>query len=106
MIGKFESNKDLVQELTSSGARRVGAIAAIITNTVSEVAKEIGEFVTDAIEMQEAARAAQRDRAAAARVDEHRPHPDVLIDEPAPRPAADAAQPFIDVTVEEQDSER
>ncbi|WP_280298390.1 hypothetical protein [Nocardia neocaledoniensis] len=61
MIGKFESNKDLVQELTSSGARHVGNIAALITGVVAEVAREIGEFVTDAIEMNEAAAAARRD---------------------------------------------
>ncbi|MFD6393862.1 hypothetical protein [Nocardia sp. NPDC060259] len=61
MIGKFESNKDLVQELTSSGARHVGNIATLITGVVAEVAREIGEFVTDAIEMNEAAAAARRD---------------------------------------------
>lgn len=64
MVGKFESNKDLVQELTASGAQRVGNIAAIITGTVGAVAKEIGEFITDAIEMNEAAAAARRDAAA------------------------------------------
>ncbi|MEV6062378.1 hypothetical protein AB0L62_20445 [Nocardia asteroides] len=61
MVGKFESNKDLVQELTSSGARHVGNIASLITGVVAEVAREIGEFVTDAIEMNEAAAAARRD---------------------------------------------
>ncbi|MFD4428846.1 hypothetical protein [Nocardia sp. NPDC058497] len=61
MIGKFESNKDLVQELTSSGARHVGNIATLITGVVAEVAREIGEFVTDTIEMNEAAAAARRD---------------------------------------------
>lgn len=61
MIGKFESNKDLIQELTSSGARHVGNIASIITGTVAEVTREIGEWVTDAIEMNEAAAAARRD---------------------------------------------
>ena len=34
MISKFESNKDLIQELTSSGARRVGRIAGLIAETV------------------------------------------------------------------------
>ncbi|MRH89287.1 hypothetical protein GFY24_17835 [Nocardia sp. SYP-A9097] len=61
MISKFESNKDLIQELTSSGARHVGAIASIITGTVAEVTKEIGDWITDAIEMREAAAAAQQD---------------------------------------------
>ncbi|MFI5715803.1 hypothetical protein [Nocardia sp. NPDC051750] len=63
MIGKFEANKDLIQELTSSGARRIGNIAGIITGTVAEVTREIGEWVTDAIEMNEAAAAARRDAA-------------------------------------------
>ncbi|MEU4813291.1 hypothetical protein AB0H20_29160 [Nocardia fluminea] len=63
MVGKFESNKDLVQELTSSGAQRVGKIATLVTGTVAEVAREIGEFVTDVIEMREAAAAARRDAA-------------------------------------------
>lgn len=66
MIGKFEANKDLIQELTSSGARRVGNIAGIITGTVAEVTREIGEWITDAIEMNEAAAAARRDAATAA----------------------------------------
>lgn len=63
MVGKFESNKDLVQELTASGAQRVGKIATLITGTVAEVAREIGEFVTDVIEMREAAAAARHDAA-------------------------------------------
>ena len=66
MIGKFESNKDLIQELTSSGARHIGNIAGIITGTVSEVTREIGEWITDAIEMNEAAAAARRDAEEAA----------------------------------------
>ncbi|HLS76119.1 MAG TPA: hypothetical protein VK083_04930 [Nocardia sp.] len=61
MIGKFEANKDLIQELTSSGARHVGNIATIITATVAEVTREIGEWITDAVEMREAAEAARRD---------------------------------------------
>lgn len=64
MIGKFESNKDLIQELTSSGAKHVGNIAGIITGTVAEVTREIGEWITDAIEMNEAAAAARKDAAA------------------------------------------
>ncbi|KZM75627.1 hypothetical protein IU500_25060 [Nocardia terpenica] len=106
MIGKFESNKDLIQELTSSGARHVGNIATIITGTVAEVTREIGEWVTDAIEMREAARAAERDREAAAHVNTGRDDPDVLIDEPKQTPHASAAQPYIDADVEIVDPER
>ncbi|MFE3544361.1 hypothetical protein ACFXK0_15475 [Nocardia sp. NPDC059177] len=81
MIGKFETDKDLVQELTSSGARRVGNIAALITGTVAEVAREIGEFVTDVIEMNEAAAAARRD-AAVEREQRRETEADADVDEP------------------------
>ncbi|WP_433194279.1 hypothetical protein ACQP1G_36800 [Nocardia sp. CA-107356] len=49
--------------MTSSGARHVGNIASIITGTVAEVTREIGEWITDAIEMNEAAAAARKDAA-------------------------------------------
>ncbi|BCK57817.1 hypothetical protein [Nocardia wallacei] len=100
MIGKFESNKDLIQELTSSGARHVGNIASIITGTVAEVTREIGEWVTDAIEMREAAAAAARDQAAAADVNAGRDEPDVLLDEPRQTPHVSTEQPYIDADVE------
>ena len=61
MIGSFESNKDIVQELTESAAHRVGNIATIITDAVKDVTKEIGDWITDGIEMRDAARAARND---------------------------------------------
>lgn len=61
MVGRFESTKDTVQELTESAATRVGNIAQIITGAVAGVAREIGGGVTDAIEMHEAAKRAQED---------------------------------------------
>jgi len=109
MIGKFESNKDLIQELTSSGARHVGNIASIITGTVAEVTREIGDWITDAIEMREAAAAAQRDSAAEDGphvVDAGRHEPDILIDDPAPSARVSADQPYIDADAEIVDPER
>ncbi|WP_024803119.1 hypothetical protein [Nocardia sp. BMG51109] len=100
MIGKFESNKDLIQELTSSGARHVGNIATIITGTVAEVTREVGEWVTDAIEMREAAAAARRDNEAAADVNGGRDESDVLPDESRQTPHVAADQPYIDADVE------
>ncbi|MFE9580484.1 hypothetical protein ACFYO1_29145 [Nocardia sp. NPDC006044] len=97
MIGKFESNKDLIQELTSSGAKHVGNIAGIIAGTVAEVTKEIGEWFTDAIEMKEAAEAARRDAEAGRDLD-------LDLDDdlaPAPKPAAGPAAPFVDAEVVE-----
>lgn len=61
MVGKFERNKDTIQELTESAATHVGAIAGIIAGAVRDVTREVGEWVTDGIEMREAARKAQSD---------------------------------------------
>jgi len=61
MVSEFERNKDTVQELTQSAAERVGNIAKIITGAVTAIAREIGDGVTDAIEMREAARRAEND---------------------------------------------
>lgn len=104
MIGKFESNKDLIQELTSSGAKHVGNIANIITGTVAEVTREIGDWITDAIEMREAAAAAAADaaaqRAAEAEADSEDESEDVA---PQDVPVSDAnltpAAEFIDAEV-------
>ncbi|MEV4125351.1 hypothetical protein [Nocardia sp. NPDC049707] len=101
MIGKFESNKDLIQELTSSGARHVGNIANIIAGTVAEVTREIGEWITDAIEMNEAAAAARKD-AAAQRADE-------LVDDEADVSYDAEVEPstsFVDAEVVEPHSDR
>jgi len=61
MVGRFERNKDTIQEVTESAATRVGAIAGIIADAVRDVTREIGELISDAIEMREAARAARDD---------------------------------------------
>lgn len=89
MISKFESNKDLIQELTSSGARHVGNIASIITGTVAEVTREIGDWITDAIEMREAAAAAEKDAAAQRAADLTDDLDDDVDQTPEPAPAQD-----------------
>ncbi|MPY78175.1 MAG: hypothetical protein GEV04_06700 [Actinophytocola sp.] len=61
MVGEFERKKDTVQELTESAAERVGNIAKIITSAVVDIAREVGDGITDAIEMREAAWRAERD---------------------------------------------
>ncbi len=61
MVGKFERNKDTVQEMTESAAMHVGRIAVIIATAVRDVTREIGDLVTDGIEMREASRRAQHD---------------------------------------------
>lgn len=60
-MGEFERRKDQAQEGIQSGAALVGRVAVIITDAVGSIAREIGDFVTDTIEMSEASRAARRD---------------------------------------------
>lgn len=59
-MGKIERNKDLVQDVVENTARGVGSIASIITGAVADVTREIGDIVTDGLEMREAAKAAKR----------------------------------------------
>lgn len=61
MVGKFERNKDTVQDLTESAATHVGRIAVIIAGAVRDVTREIGDLISDGIEMREASKRAQRD---------------------------------------------
>lgn len=61
MVGRFERNKDTVQELTESAATHVGNITGIITGAVRDVTREIGNWISDGIEMREAARKARLD---------------------------------------------
>ncbi|WP_431309300.1 hypothetical protein [Gordonia sesuvii] len=61
MVDRFERNKDLVQELVESTATHVGRIATIITGAVADVAREVGDLVTDGFEMRDAARRARLD---------------------------------------------
>src|SRR5699024_5331075 len=60
-MGEFERNKDQVQAGIQAGASLVGRITVIITDAVGSIAREVGDFVTEGIEMREAARAARLD---------------------------------------------
>jgi len=57
----LETAKDTVQVLTESAASHIGRIAVIITGAVRDVAREVGDWATDAFEMRDAARRAQSD---------------------------------------------
>ncbi|MEU3270121.1 hypothetical protein ABZ639_04695 [Saccharomonospora sp. NPDC006951] len=61
MVGQFESGKDTVQVLTESAATHVGNIATIVTGAVRDIARETGDWLTDLIEMREAAHRAKAD---------------------------------------------
>ncbi|ASR36191.1 hypothetical protein BAY61_15575 [Prauserella marina] len=61
MVGQFESGKDTVQVLTESAATHVGNIATIVTGAVRDIARETGDWLTELIEMREAANRAKAD---------------------------------------------
>ncbi|MGB3697575.1 MAG: hypothetical protein WBA05_09090 [Gordonia sp. (in: high G+C Gram-positive bacteria)] len=65
MVGRTERTKDLIQDVVENTAHRVGNIASIITTAVADVAREVGDLVTDGFEMREAARNARNDTAPA-----------------------------------------
>ncbi|MGN0101011.1 hypothetical protein [Dietzia sp. CH92] len=60
-MSDFERNKDQVQAGVQAGASLVGRIAVIITDAIGAIAKEVGDFVTEGIEMREAARISRRE---------------------------------------------
>lgn len=60
-MGDFERNKDQVQASVQAGASLVGRVAVIITDAIGSIAREVGDFVTEGIEMREAARTARLD---------------------------------------------
>ena len=60
MVGRAERTKDVAQEMVQSTAMRVGNITTIITTAVVDVAREVGELLTDGFEIRDAARRAGR----------------------------------------------
>ncbi|MFT4125910.1 MAG: hypothetical protein QM662_06730 [Gordonia sp. (in: high G+C Gram-positive bacteria)] len=73
MVDRIERNKDLIQEVVESTAIHVGQIATIITTAVADIAREIGEIISDGFEMREATHRAK--------VDEDRQITDAVADE-------------------------
>ncbi|GAC68553.1 hypothetical protein [Gordonia soli] len=61
MVDRLERNKDIAQEILESTATRVGRIATIITTAVVDVAREVGDLISDGFEMREAAQRARLD---------------------------------------------
>jgi hypothetical protein len=62
MVSGFEAAKDTVQEVTESAATHLGRIGTILTGAVRDVAREVGDWATDVIEMREASQRARSDR--------------------------------------------
>ncbi|MCF8605653.1 hypothetical protein L5I01_20050 [Gordonia sp. HY442] len=60
MVGRAERNKDFMQDMVQNTASRVGNITTIITTAVVDVAREVGELITDGFEMRDAAKKAEQ----------------------------------------------
>ena len=60
MVGRAERTKDVAQEMVQNTATRVGNITTIITTAVVDVAREVGELITDGFEIRDAARRAEQ----------------------------------------------
>lgn len=65
MVGRLEIGKDTAQVLAESAATHVGRIATIVSTAVRDVAREVGDWASDAFEMRDAAERAGAERAAA-----------------------------------------
>ena len=105
MVDRLERNKDLIQELVESTAVHVGSITTIITKAVADVAREIGEIITDGFEMREAAKLAEQDEARhVIDIDTEDPELDDQADLPV-RDTADYALTEDDVEVPTLDAE-
>ncbi|MGQ0842158.1 hypothetical protein [Actinokineospora sp.] len=76
MVSGFEVAKDTIQEVTESAATHAGRIALILTGAVRDVAREVGEWATDVIELREAAARAAADHSA-----DHSADRDTVVDE-------------------------
>lgn len=63
MVSEAESAKDTLQVVTESAAEHVGKIATIITAAVRDIARELGDWVSDVAEMREASQRAKEDDA-------------------------------------------
>jgi hypothetical protein len=61
MVSEAESTKDTIQVVTESAAEHAGKIATILTTAVRDIARELGDWVSDVIEMREASQKAKKD---------------------------------------------
>lgn len=60
-MSDFERRKDQAQEAISSTAGLVGRLTVIATEAVGSAAREVGDWISDGIEMREAAKLSRED---------------------------------------------
>ena len=74
-MSDFERRKDQVQEAISSSAGLVGRLTVIATDAVGSAAREVGDWISDGIEMREAAKLSREDERQDVQAEEQ-PHTD------------------------------
>ncbi len=60
-ISKGEIRKDALQDTVEATATAVGAVTAIVTTAVRDIARTVGGFATEVFEIRDAARRAADD---------------------------------------------
>ena len=60
-IGRGEIRKDALQDTVEATATAVGAVTAIVTTAVRDIARTVGGFATEVFEIRDAARRAADD---------------------------------------------
>jgi phenylpyruvate tautomerase PptA (4-oxalocrotonate tautomerase family) len=58
-----ENSKDTIQVVTEQAADHLGKIAEIVTTAIRDVARELGAWFNDVVELREAEQQAQEDKA-------------------------------------------
>ena len=61
MVSEAEGTKDTFQIVTEQAAEHVGNIATIITTAVRDIAKELGSWFTDVVELRDDTQRARDD---------------------------------------------
>lgn len=56
-----ENTRDTIQIVTEQAAEHVGNIATIVTTAVRDIARELGDWFTDVVELRDAAQRARED---------------------------------------------
>jgi hypothetical protein len=61
MVSEGESAKDTLQVVAESAADHVGKIATIITAAVRDIARELGDWMNEVVEMRDTSRRSSED---------------------------------------------
>jgi hypothetical protein len=61
MVSDSESARDTIQVVTETAADHLGKIAMIVSTAIRDIATELGDWVTDVVELRDATQRARED---------------------------------------------